>query len=267
MLNSIFSGHEINDKFASYEFNFLLMAYSAYFIQHSSQQKQLVQSFSEWFNRVRAYREKRSSGSQNMWHRELPDRFIAKHLNNENLQFQVSTVKGLLLMVSKIFDSHSSQNKQRVETLYALQLDPVFSQNLEIIDSEFLDPDNINFMHIDTLVINSECGTGKSTLLQKIFQHLHYEIVSIVPRKTLRAKQIQDFQGLRDSHKIQIECFESAGKIQIPQKPFILLLDEMVSTWVQKDCALSFFNRANYDNFAALIQSNTCLFYNIKTCF
>jgi len=155
-------------------------------------------------------------------------------------------------MLNKIFDVHGQKNKQRTETLRALQLDPVFNKNLEIIDAKFLALD-IDFSNIDTLIINSECGTGKSTLLLKIFRQLPYEVVSIVPRKTLKLKQLQDFCYLKNLRRFQIQCFESAGKIAIPEKPFILLLDEMVSTWAQKNCALSFFNRANYGNFAKLI--------------
>lgn len=111
------------------------MAYSAYFIKHSPQHKELIQCFSAWFNRVRVYRENRNSSIQNMWHRELPDRFIAKQLNNPDLQFRVSKVKSLLLMVNKIFDEYQQKSKQRVETLHALQLDTVLSQNLEVINS------------------------------------------------------------------------------------------------------------------------------------
>lgn len=46
-----------------------------------------------------------------MWHKELPAQFIAKQMGNQQLHFKVSRVKGLLLMINKIFDTHVSQNK------------------------------------------------------------------------------------------------------------------------------------------------------------
>ncbi len=62
ILRKIFKDHQVNDTFASYDFNFILMASSAHFIKHSPQQKRLAGYFSKWLTRVRSYHERRGAG-------------------------------------------------------------------------------------------------------------------------------------------------------------------------------------------------------------
>lgn len=113
MLSQIFKDHQVSNAFAGYDFNFLLMTYSAYFLKNAAplQQKRLSKYFSKWFERVKIYREGRVSYVPSTWHDELPDKFITKYINSAQHQFKVTTVKGLLMAINKIFDTHRSHNK------------------------------------------------------------------------------------------------------------------------------------------------------------
>lgn len=136
-------------------------------------------------------------------------------------------------MVKKIFEMHGCAVKKMVETLTQLMRDSDLSKNLEILNSQYLDL-HVNFKAIDNLIINSECGTGKTTQLTKIFQgELQLKVISIVPRTTLKNAQKAFFEMFRETHQPEVQCFESVRKIQIPHQPFVLLLDEVVSTWEQ----------------------------------
>lgn len=136
--------------------------------------------------------------------------------NNNLNYFPIQTVKGLLLMVKKIFEVHGCVVKKRVETLTQLMRDHTLSKNLEVLNSQYLDL-HINFKAIDNLIINSECGTGKTTQLTKIFQQeLQLKVISIVPRTTLKNAQRVFFEMFRETHRPEIQCFESVWKIKIP---------------------------------------------------